>query len=154
MLTAGTFLRGRIHIGGEATTPAGRAGDPPSVRLAEQMESLGLEVARFKTGTPPRVDGRSVDLTRLERQDGEARDYRFSAWARAPLLPQLPCWIGWTGSRLREIVEENLSRSALYGGEIAGRGPRYCPSIEDKIVKFPGGFPSPALPRAGRPGDQ
>jgi tRNA uridine 5-carboxymethylaminomethyl modification enzyme len=137
VLTAGTFLRGRIHIGGEATVPAGRAGEPPSVRLAEQMEALGLEVARFKTGTPPRIDGRSVELSGLERQDGESPDFRFSLWGRAPLLPQLPCWITWTGPRLREIVDENLRRSALYGGEIAGRGPRYCPSIEDKIVKFP-----------------
>jgi tRNA uridine 5-carboxymethylaminomethyl modification enzyme len=137
VLTAGTFLRGRIHIGGEATTPAGRAGDPPSVHLAEQMESLGLEVARFKTGTPPRIDGRSVDFSRLERQDGENPDYRFSLWQRAPLREQLPCWITWTGPALQQIVEDNLRRSALYGGEIAGRGPRYCPSIEDKIVKFP-----------------
>ncbi|HET7321621.1 MAG TPA: tRNA uridine-5-carboxymethylaminomethyl(34) synthesis enzyme MnmG [Longimicrobiaceae bacterium] len=137
VLTAGTFLRGRIHVGGHPTTPAGRAGDAPSIRLAEQMEALGLEVARFKTGTPPRVDGRSVDLSRLEVQEGESPDYRFSAWAREPLLPQRPCWITWTGEPLREIVQENLRRSALYGGEIAGRGPRYCPSIEDKIVKFP-----------------
>jgi len=137
VLTAGTFLRGRIHVGGHPATPAGRAGEPPSLRLAEQMEALGLEVARFKTGTPPRIDGRSVDLSRLEVQEGEGPDYRFSAWAREPLLPQRPCWITWTGEPLREVVRENLRRSALYGGEIAGRGPRYCPSIEDKIVKFP-----------------
>jgi tRNA uridine 5-carboxymethylaminomethyl modification enzyme len=137
VLTAGTFLRGRIHVGGSAATPAGRAGEPPSLRLAEQMERLGLEVARFKTGTPPRVDGRSVDLTRMERQDGEAPEYRFSGWARTPLLPQLPCWITWTGDVLRDTVRQNLHRSALYGGEIAGQGPRYCPSIEDKVVKFP-----------------
>ncbi len=137
VLTAGTFLRGRIHVGGHPATPAGRAGEPPSVRLAEQMEALGLEVARFKTGTPPRIDGRSVDLSRLEVQEGESPAYRFSAWAREPLLPQRPCWIAWTGKPLGEVVRENLHRSALYGGEIAGRGPRYCPSIEDKIVKFP-----------------
>ena len=137
VLTTGTFLRGRIHVGGQASTAAGRAGEAPAVRLAEQMEALGLEVARFKTGTPPRIDGRSVELARLQRQEGEAPDYRFSAWAREPLLPQRPCWITWTGEALREIVQENLQRSALYGGEIAGRGPRYCPSIEDKIVKFP-----------------
>jgi tRNA uridine 5-carboxymethylaminomethyl modification enzyme len=137
VLTAGTFLRGRIHVGGAPTTAAGRAGDPPSVRLAEQMESLGLEVARFKTGTPPRIDGRSVDLSKLQRQDGESPEYRFCVCARDPLLPQLPCWIGWTGEALQEVVQENLARSALYGGEIAGRGPRYCPSIEDKIVRFP-----------------
>jgi tRNA uridine 5-carboxymethylaminomethyl modification enzyme len=137
VLTAGTFLRGRIHVGGSPTVGAGRAGDAPSLRLAEQLEALGLEVARFKTGTPPRVDGRSLDLHRLEPQEGESPDYRFSAWSREPLLPQRPCWITWTGERLRDVVRDNLRRSALYGGEIAGRGPRYCPSIEDKIVKFP-----------------
>jgi tRNA uridine 5-carboxymethylaminomethyl modification enzyme len=137
VLTAGTFLRGRIHVGGAPAEAAGRAGDPPSVRLAEQLADLGLEVDRFKTGTPPRVDGRSVDFDRLERQDGELPEYRFSAWERHPLLPQRPCWITWAGEELKGIVQENLERSALYGGEIAGRGPRYCPSIEDKIVKFP-----------------
>ncbi|MBV9772742.1 MAG: tRNA uridine-5-carboxymethylaminomethyl(34) synthesis enzyme MnmG, partial [Gemmatimonadetes bacterium] len=137
VLTAGTFLRGRIHVGKAEGVPAGRAGDPPSVRLAEQMEALGLEVARFKTGTPPRVDGRSVELSRLEVQPGESPEYRLSVWAREPLLPQLPCWITWTGDALRDLVGEHLGESALYGGEISGRGPRYCPSIEDKIVKFP-----------------
>jgi tRNA uridine 5-carboxymethylaminomethyl modification enzyme len=137
VVTAGTFLRGRIHIGGAPTVGAGRAGDAPSMRLAEQLEALGLEVARFKTGTPPRVDGRTIDYTRLERQDGEMADYRFSVWERRPVPPQLPCWITWAEDPLKEIVRENLQRSALYGGEIAGRGPRYCPSIEDKIVKFP-----------------
>ena len=137
VLTAGTFLRGRIHVGHGAGVPAGRAGDAPSLRLAEQMEALGLEVARFKTGTPPRIDGRTVDFARLQRQDGEDPGYRFSAWERRPLLEQRPCWITWTGAELREVVQHNLRQSALYGGEIAGRGPRYCPSIEDKIVKFP-----------------
>src|SRR5688572_2583807 len=137
VLTAGTFLRGRIHVGLSPAVPAGRAGDPPSVRLAEQMEALGLEVARFKTGTPPRIDGRAVDFSRTEVQPGESPDYRLSAWERAPLLPQLACWITWTGEPLRDIVHGHLHDSALYGGEISGRGPRYCPSIEDKIVKFP-----------------
>ncbi|MBD0320211.1 MAG: tRNA uridine-5-carboxymethylaminomethyl(34) synthesis enzyme MnmG [Gemmatimonadetes bacterium] len=137
VLTAGTFLRGRIHVGRAEGVPAGRAGDPPSVPLAEQMEALGLEVARFKTGTPPRIDGRSVDYSRVEEQPGESLDYRLSVWERAPLLPQLPCWITWTGSELAELVHGHLGESALYGGEISARGPRYCPSIEDKIVKFP-----------------
>lgn len=137
VLTTGTFLRGRIHVGGAAATAAGRVGEAPSIRLAEQLEALGLEVARFKTGTPPRVDGRTVDFSLLEPQPGEDPDYRFSHWVREAQLPQLPCWVAWTGDRLQEIVTSNLERSALYGGEIAGRGPRYCPSIEDKIVKFP-----------------
>jgi tRNA uridine 5-carboxymethylaminomethyl modification enzyme len=137
VLTAGTFLRGRIHVGRAPGVPAGRAGDPPSVRLAEQMEALGLEVARFKTGTPPRIDGRSVDFSKTEEQPGELPEYRLSVWERAPLLPQRPCWVTWTGEPLRDLVHGHLTDSALYGGEIAGRGPRYCPSIEDKIVKFP-----------------
>jgi len=137
VLTAGTFLRGRIHIGRAPGASAGRAGDPPSLALAEQMESLGLEVARFKTGTPPRIDGRSVELGRFEEQPTESAEYRFSSWSHTDLLPQLSCWIAWTGEHLRGLVERNLGESALYGGEIAGRGPRYCPSIEDKIVKFP-----------------
>ncbi|HET7275017.1 MAG TPA: tRNA uridine-5-carboxymethylaminomethyl(34) synthesis enzyme MnmG [Longimicrobiaceae bacterium] len=137
VLTTGTFLRGRIHIGGRAGVAAGRAGEAPSIKLAEQMDGLGLEIARFKTGTPPRIDGRSVDYSGLQVQDGESDAYRLSAWNRAPLLPQTPCWVTWTGDPLREVVQENLTQSALYGGEIAGRGPRYCPSIEDKIVKFP-----------------
>lgn len=137
VLTTGTFLRGRIHVGGAPAAAAGRAGEAPSLRLAEQMEALGLEVARFKTGTPPRIDGRTVDFSGLETQHGESPEYRFSMWSREPILPQRPCWITWTDERLQSVVEANLERSALYGGEIAGRGPRYCPSIEDKIVKFP-----------------
>lgn len=137
VVTAGTFLRGAIHRGHDAAVPAGREGDLPSVRLAEQMEALGLEIVRFKTGTPPRVDGRSIDYARTEKQPGDAEDYRLSWWSRRPLLPQLPCWITWTGEALAELVRERLGDSALYGGEISGLGPRYCPSIEDKIVRFP-----------------
>jgi tRNA uridine 5-carboxymethylaminomethyl modification enzyme len=141
VVTAGTFLRGRIHVGGRAGVGAGRAGEAPSIELAAELERLGLEVSRFKTGTPPRLDGRSVDFDRIERQDGdpepEGRRYRFSAYVREPIPEQRPCWITWTGDALRRIVQDNLERSALHGGEIAGRGPRYCPSIEDKIVRFP-----------------
>lgn len=137
VVTAGTFLRGRIHVGGDVGVGAGRAGEPPSVELAEGLEGLGLEVARFKTGTPPRVDGRSVDLEALERQDGDPEDYRFAAYARELVPEQRPCWITWAGEGLKGVVRANLSRSALYGGEISGRGPRYCPSIEDKVVRFP-----------------
>jgi tRNA uridine 5-carboxymethylaminomethyl modification enzyme len=137
VITAGTFLRGRIHVGGEATQEAGRAGEPASVELAVALQARGLEVARFKTGTPPRVDGRTVDFSRVEEQPGDAGDYRFSAYRTETLPEQRSCWITWTGPGLKAVVRDNLNASALYGGQISGRGPRYCPSIEDKIVKFP-----------------
>ncbi len=137
IITTGTFLRGKIHVGGEAGVGAGRAGEAPSVALAEGLEGLGLTVARFKTGTPPRIDGRTVDYDRVERQDGDEGEYRFAAYAQEVVPAQLPCWITYAGDGLKDVVERNLQRSALYGGEIAGRGPRYCPSIEDKIVRFP-----------------
>ena len=138
VLTAGTFLRGTIHLGPEVRIGAGRAGDPPTVRLAEQLEHLGLRAERFKTGTPPRIDGRTVDYSRFERQDGENRGDRFSHWETPGGLPSLPCWIGSAGPEVKAIVEDNLESSALYGGAISSLGPRYCPSIEDKVVKFPG----------------
>jgi tRNA uridine 5-carboxymethylaminomethyl modification enzyme len=137
VVTTGTFLRGRIHIGGEAGLSAGRAGEAPSVALAEGLERAGLKVARFKTGTPPRIDGRTVDFSRTERQDGDEMEYRFAAYCDEVIPAQRPCWITWAGDGLKQVVRANLRRSALYGGEIAGRGPRYCPSIEDKIVRFP-----------------
>ena len=137
IVTAGTFLRGRIHVGGAATVGAGRSGEGPSVALAEALEGHGLKVGRFKTGTPPRIDGRSVDYSRCERQDGDEEPFRFSHYAREPFLEQRSCWITWSGAALKDIVTRNLRRSALYGGEISGQGPRYCPSIEDKVVRFP-----------------
>jgi tRNA uridine 5-carboxymethylaminomethyl modification enzyme len=137
VITAGTFLRGRIHVGGAAGVEAGRAGEAPSVELAKGLEGLGLEVRRFKTGTPPRVDGRSVDFAKTERQDGDDIPYRFAAYAQETVPAQVPCWITYSGNGLKDVVLRNLERSALYGGEIAGRGPRYCPSIEDKVVRFP-----------------
>jgi len=137
VVTAGTFLRGRIHIGGEAGVGGGRAGEAPSIALAEGLEGLGLEVARFKTGTPPRVDGRTVDYSAMERQDGEDGAFYFSGYTREEIPEQRPCWITWAGDDLKRVVRENLQRSALYGGSISGRGPRYCPSIEDKILRFP-----------------
>src|SRR6059058_5342096 len=137
ILTAGTFLRGRIHLGTDTQIPAGRAGDQPAIDIAQHIEELGLTVSRFKTGTPPRVDGRTVDWARLERQDGDATPYRFSFYDRVELPRQLPCWITWAGEEVKEIIRAYLKESALYGGAISGRGPRYCPSVEDKIVKFP-----------------
>ena len=137
VVTAGTFLRGKIHIGGEKGTEGGRVGEAPSVVFAQDLEARGLEIARFKTGTPPRVDGQTVDFSETERQDGDAGEFRFAAYERELIPQQRPCWITWTGEGLKSVVERNLERSALFGGEISGRGPRYCPSIEDKIVRFP-----------------
>ncbi|HWC73577.1 MAG TPA: tRNA uridine-5-carboxymethylaminomethyl(34) synthesis enzyme MnmG, partial [Gemmatimonadales bacterium] len=137
IITAGTFLRGRIHVGTDTQIPAGRAGDAPSVHMAQVIENIGLTVARFKTGTPPRVDGRSVDWSKVERQDGDTDDYRFSFHERVERPRQVPCWITWAGEEVKEIIQRHIKESALYGGAISGRGPRYCPSVEDKIVKFP-----------------
>ncbi|HSY82597.1 MAG TPA: tRNA uridine-5-carboxymethylaminomethyl(34) synthesis enzyme MnmG [Gemmatimonadaceae bacterium] len=144
VITTGTFLRGRIHIGTETKVPGGRAGEAPATHLAEQLEAIGLTVGRFKTGTPPRIDGRSVDFSQLEPQLSELDHfaYRWShfwtASDRQLRQPdQLPCWITYAGPETKQIIAENIGRSAMYGGAIASRGPRYCPSVEDKIVKFP-----------------
>src|SRR5438105_4216470 len=148
VVTTGTFLRGRIHIGTDTRVSGGRAGESASTHLAEQLSSIGLEVSRFKTGTPPRIDGRSVDYTMLQRQESEIEQFDYSwshfwpeprrdgATTRHP--DQLPCWITHTNAATKRVIEENLSKSAMYGGAIGSRGPRYCPSVEDKIVKFPG----------------
>ncbi len=137
VLTAGTFLRGRIHIGLDSQIAAGRAGEAPSVEMAQDVEALGVTVERFKTGTPPRVDGRTVDLERMDRQDGDPARYWFSSFVRHEHPRQLSCYLTHTGERLRDIITSHIQESALYGGAISGRGPRYCPSIEDKIVRFP-----------------
>jgi tRNA uridine 5-carboxymethylaminomethyl modification enzyme len=137
VITAGTFLRGKIHLGTDTQIPAGRAGDQPSIEMAQAIAALGLTTARFKTGTPPRVDGRSVNWSKVERQDGEDNGYRFSFYEAVALPRQVPCWITWAGTEVKEIICSHLQESALYGGAISGRGPRYCPSVEDKIVKFP-----------------
>ncbi len=137
VLTAGTFLRGRIHMGLEAHVPAGRAGETPAIEIAQQIDRLGLTVKRFKTGTPPRIDGRSVNTAQLQRQDGDPGHYWFSFYDRGVHPAQLPCYLTYTGAPLRDIVLRHIQQSALYGGAISGRGPRYCPSIEDKILKFP-----------------
>ena len=147
VLTTGTFLRGRIHIGTETRFEGGRAGEPSAIHLAEQLESLGLEVARFKTGTPPRIDGRSVNYSHLERQESEidAFDYSWSHFWNTPRRQaettrhpaQLPCWITFAGEAAKAVVRDNISLSAMYGGAIGSRGPRYCPSVEDKILRFP-----------------
>ncbi|MGE0553686.1 MAG: tRNA uridine-5-carboxymethylaminomethyl(34) synthesis enzyme MnmG [Gemmatimonadales bacterium] len=137
VVTAGTFLRGRIHVGLGPGATGGRAGDPASLEMAEDIENKGITRERFKTGTPPRIDGGTVDFRRTERQDGDPGAYWFSSYVRAESPRQLPCFVTYTGEALREIVLGHLAESALYGGEISGRGPRYCPSIEDKVVRFP-----------------
>ncbi len=137
VLTTGTFLRGRIHMGLGAQIPAGRSGEAPSIDLPQQLDTLGFTTKRFKTGTPPRIDGRSVDLGRLQRQDGDASPYWFSFFEQPTHPNQLPCYLTHTGHELQQVVLKHLEESAVYGGAISGRGPRYCPSIEDKILKFP-----------------
>ncbi len=147
VITTGTFLRGRIHIGTGNSVAGGRAGEAATVTLAEQFAELGVHTERFKTGTPPRIDGRSVDLARLERQDSEieAFDFSWSAFWGGPRRDgsrtrhpeQLPCFITYVESPAKAVVQRRLEESAMYGGAIGTRGPRYCPSIEDKIVRFP-----------------
>src|SRR5437879_10514717 len=128
IITAGTFLRGRIHLGTDTQIPAGRAGDQPSMEMAQVIENAGLIVSRFKTGTPPRVDGRSVNWSQVERQDGDNEDFRFSFHQRVERPRQVPCWITWAGEEVKDIMQRHLKEPAVYGGAITGRGPRHCPS--------------------------
>ena len=135
VLTAGTFLNGVIHIG-DRRMSGGRMGDSPSKLLAEQLADLALPVGRLKTGTPPRLDGRTIDWARLESQPGDDVPSVFSFLNRAPEARQISCGITHTSEATHQIVRDNLGRSAMYGGHIEGVGPRYCPSIEDKVVRF------------------
>ncbi|WP_414898956.1 tRNA uridine-5-carboxymethylaminomethyl(34) synthesis enzyme MnmG [Rhodovulum sp. YEN HP10] len=135
VLTTGTFLRGVIHIG-DRQRPGGRIGDRPSVRLAERIDEFGLSLGRLKTGTPPRLDGRTIDWDRLDHQPGDDEPVLFSFLSTKVEARQVACGITHTNSQTHDIIRENLSRSAMYGGHIEGVGPRYCPSIEDKIVRF------------------
>ena len=135
VLTAGTFLNGVIHIG-DRRMSGGRMGDSPSRVLAAQLAELALPVGRLKTGTPPRLDGRTIDWARLETQPGDDNPTVFSFLNRAPEVRQISCGITHTSEATHQIVRDNLSRSAMYGGHIEGVGPRYCPSIEDKVVRF------------------
>jgi tRNA uridine 5-carboxymethylaminomethyl modification enzyme len=136
VLATGTFLRGLVHIGFRSI-PAGRAGEFASYGLPAHLQELGFDLARLKTGTPPRLNRSSIDFTQFAAQGGDEIPVPFSLFSRGPALPQLSSFIGYTGERTHAIVRRNLSRSALYGGVITGTSARYCPSFEDKIVKFP-----------------
>jgi len=135
VLTTGTFLRGVIHIGDVAKS-GGRMGDKASVQLAERMDSFGLKMGRLKTGTPPRLDGRTINWDVLDKQPGDDHPTFFSFLTREISVRQVDCGITHTNEKTHDIIRTNLSRSAMYGGHIDGVGPRYCPSIEDKIVRF------------------
>jgi tRNA uridine 5-carboxymethylaminomethyl modification enzyme len=135
VLTTGTFLRGVIHIG-DVSRPGGRMGDTSSVKLAERLDALGLPMGRLKTGTPPRLRHGSIRWDGLEMQPADDEPFLFSHLSKAPHVRQIACGIVHTNARTHEIIADNLDRSAMYGGHIQGVGPRYCPSIEDKVVRF------------------
>src|SRR5882672_11385072 len=138
IITTGTFLNGLIHCG-EQQYPAGRSGEPAAILLGESLKLLGLRGCRLKTGTPPRLDGRTIDWSRFELQPGDTDPTPFSFRTRrvAHHDSQVPCYIAWTTPETQRIIRENVHRSPMYSGQIHSIGPRYCPSIEDKIVKFP-----------------
>ena len=136
ILTTGTFMRGLIHVG-LTHYPGGRAGDLPSIGLSDRLKDLGFEVGRLKTGTPARLDGRTIDFSRLEPQHGDDPPQPFSFSTERIDRPMVPCHIAYTNPRSHEIIRSGLDRSPLYSGIIEGVGPRYCPSIEDKVVRFP-----------------
>lgn len=135
ILTTGTFLRGVMHIG-DQTTSGGRVGDPAAERLAARIDDFGLPLGRLKTGTPPRLDGRTIDWSRLEMQPGDDVPVMFSFMNTNPVAGQISCGITHTSERTHEIIRKNIDRSAMYSGRIEGVGPRYCPSIEDKVMRF------------------
>ncbi len=136
VITTGTFLNGLIHVG-ETTYPAGRSGEPAAHHLGEALKRLGFACGRLKTGTPPRLDGRSIDWGQFQPQPGDAEPTPFSFLTRRITRPQVQCHIAYSNLATARVIRENLHRSPLYSGQIAGVGPRYCPSFEDKIVKFP-----------------
>ncbi|OCB01847.1 tRNA uridine(34) 5-carboxymethylaminomethyl synthesis enzyme MnmG [Acidithiobacillus ferrivorans] len=135
VLTTGTFLGGRVHMGDQSYA-AGRAGDPPANALAQRLRAMAFPVARLKTGTPPRIDGRSIDYSVLEAQPGDTPPPAFSFMTQRIAVPQRVCHLTHTNIRTHEIIAANLHQSAMYGGHIQSVGPRYCPSIEDKVVRF------------------
>jgi len=135
ILTTGTFLQAVMHTG-ESQTPGGRAGAPPTTGLSGSLSRLGLRLCRFKTGTPPRVNGRTVDLGRLECQPGDEHPEPFSFLTDSLQIDQLPCYITYTNQAVHDLIRANLHRAPMYTGQIESSGPRYCPSIEDKVVRF------------------
>ncbi|MAS86700.1 MAG: tRNA uridine-5-carboxymethylaminomethyl(34) synthesis enzyme MnmG [Micavibrio sp.] len=135
VLTTGTFLRGLIHRGQEKT-PAGRVGEKPAVKLAERLEALKLPMGRLKTGTPARLDGKTIDWSKCQEQQGDAQPIPFSFMNETITVPQISCHITHTTPETHKIIQDNIHLSAMYSGQIEGTGPRYCPSIEDKIVRF------------------
>ncbi|MEZ5426784.1 MAG: tRNA uridine-5-carboxymethylaminomethyl(34) synthesis enzyme MnmG [Pyrinomonadaceae bacterium] len=135
IVATGTFLNGKIHTGRRSYS-AGRAGEPASIELAQHLKGLGFPVGRLKTGTPPRIDGRTIDWDAFEKQTGDESPIPFSFSTDKIEQPQINCFIGYTGNSLHRRIRENLNQSPLYSGKIKGVGPRYCPSIEDKVVKF------------------
>lgn len=138
VICSGTFLHGLIHVGLQHY-PAGRVGDPPSIKLAEQLIELGMPQGRLKTGTPPRIDGRTIDFSACERQDVPEEPLPYFSWDESTVHPeQMPCWITHTNPRVHELILGALDRSPIYTGVITGVGPRYCPSVETKIVRFKG----------------
>jgi tRNA uridine 5-carboxymethylaminomethyl modification enzyme len=136
VVTTGTFLNGLAHIG-EAKVNCGRSGEAPSNLLGDQLRELGLDWKRLKTGTPPRLDGRTIDWSRFEPQHGDANPTPFSFLTEKIDRQQVPCYVAYTNRQTHELLRQNISRSPMYSGQIEGVGPRYCPSIEDKVVKFP-----------------
>ena len=135
VITTGTFLNGLIHIG-KNQIPAGRKGEGPAVKLAEAIKKLGFKTARLKTGTPPRIDGNTIDYSNLAKQEPDSPPVPFSFTNKEITVPQIDCYITHTNIKTHQIIQDNLNESAMYSGQIESKGPRYCPSIEDKIVKF------------------
>ena len=135
IITTGTFLNGLIHIG-EQSRPAGRMGDEPAIRLAKRLYDLGLRMGRLKTGTPPRLNGHTIDWSDLKKQPGDEVPVPFSFLTGKIIVPQISCHITHTNERTHQIIERNLERAPIYSGQIDSTGPRYCPSIEDKVVRF------------------
>ena len=135
IIATGTYLRGKIHIG-ETNYDSGPDGVFPSIKLADVLKRLNIEIFRFKTGTPARINRKSVDFSKMEIQEGDTNIIPFSFMDKAPTIEQVPCYLTYTNAKTHEIIRKNLNRSPLFSGEISGTGPRYCPSIEDKVVRF------------------